>query len=150
MKKLMILTLALATALPMIAQTPDNPPSAAERAQHHVKMLTTLLGLTAAQQQQATTIFTNAENAEQNLHQNERTTHDSLRTAIKNNDAAAIDQIAGTMAQGVAQRISTQAKADAAFYQLLNPEQQTKMSDLQAEHLMDGPGRHGPPMMGFH
>src|SRR5579862_4140168 len=135
MKKLMILTLALATALPVFAQTPSDPPRTADRAQHEVKRLTTLLSLTAAQQQQATTIFANSEKVEQSLRENDKTAHENLRTAIKNNDAAAIDQIAGTMAQSVAQRISAKAKADAAFYQLLTPEQQTKMSDLQAEHL---------------
>jgi len=150
MRKLMILTLALATAFPAVAQTPSNPPSASERAQHHVKMLTALLNLTAAQQQQATTIYTNAENAQQNLHENQKTTHDSLRTAIKSNDSAAIDQIASAMAQSTAQSIATHAKAEAAFYQILTPEQQTKMSDLQSEHLV--PGHHGgePMMMGFH
>jgi Spy/CpxP family protein refolding chaperone len=148
----MIATLALAIAIPAFAQTTTQPPSATERTQHHVKMLTTLLNLTAAQQQQATTIFTAEANAQQNLHESEKSSHDSLRNAIKSNDTAAIDQVAAAMAQSHAQAISTRAKADAAFYQILTPEQQTKMSDLEAEHMegMDGMGHHGSPAMGFH
>ena len=152
MKQLMIATLVLAIAIPAFAQSAPQPPSAAERTQRHVKMLTTLLNLTAAQQQQATTIFTAEANSQQNLHENEKSTHDSLRNAIKSNDTAAIDQISAAMAQSHAQAMSTRAKADAAFYQILTPEQQTKMSDLEAEHMegMEGPGHHGMSGMGFH
>ena len=152
-KQLLVPTLAIAVAIPVLAQTPPKPPSAADMAKHRVKTLTSLLNLTSAQQQQATTIYTNAAKAQQAIIENGKETHDTLRTAIKNNDGATIDQVASTMGQNAAQLTSIKAKADAAFYQILTSDQQTKLSDLESEHLglLDGPGGPGgpPPAMGF-
>lgn len=119
-------------------------------AAHQVKRLTTLLTLTPAQQQQATTIYTAAAKSEQTLHDSEMQSHDSLRAAIKNNDTATIDQVAGSIAQTIAQLTSVRAKANAAFYQILTADQQTKLTELESEHmgLLDGPGGP-PPAMGF-
>jgi Spy/CpxP family protein refolding chaperone len=138
---------AIVTAL---AQTQHTPPNPADIAAHQVKRMTILLSLTSAQQQQATTIYTNAATAEHGILQSDRTNHESLRTAVKNNDAASIDQIAGSIAQSTAQLTSIRAKADAAFYQILTAEQQAKFTELESEHvgLQDVPG--GPPgAMGF-
>jgi Spy/CpxP family protein refolding chaperone len=151
-KRLLVVTLATAIALPALAQTAPKPPSPAEMAKRQVKTLTTLLSLTSAQQQQATTIYTNAATAEQTLRESDKTAHDNLQTAIKNNDAATIDELANTLGQSAAQLTSIKAKADAAFYQVLTAEQQTKLSDLESQHmgLLDGPGGPGgPPAMGF-
>src|SRR5207302_10295979 len=92
-KKLMtILALALACAAPLLySQGPGNPPDPATRAQHHIQMLTKVLNLTPAQQQQATTIFNNTITGESSFHDSMKTAHQSLQTAIKNNDAAGID-----------------------------------------------------------
>jgi Spy/CpxP family protein refolding chaperone len=52
----------------------------------------------------------------------------------------------------MAQSTSIHAKADAAFYQILTPEQQTKLTELESQHVgpFDGPGGlAGPPAMGF-
>ena len=54
MKHLLAVTLAAASAIPALAQTPPKPPNPADMAKHQVKRLTTLLTLTSAQQQQAT------------------------------------------------------------------------------------------------
>jgi Spy/CpxP family protein refolding chaperone len=152
-KQLLTPTLAIAVAVPVLAQTPPKPPSAADMAKHQVKALTTLLNLTSAQQQQATTIYTNAAKARQTIIESDKGSQDTLRTAIKNNDSAAIDQVANTMAQNTAQLTSIKAKADASFYQILTPDQQAKLSDLESQHLgpLDGPGGPGgpPPAMGF-
>ena len=152
MKKLVTLVLASVIAVPLFGQTPPRPPSSAERAQRQVKALTTLLNLTSTQQQQATTIYGNAAKAEQAVHQSEKDVQESLHNAIKNNDTAAIDEISSTLAQSMAQATSIKAKADAAFYQILSAEQQSKFSDLESQHLggLDGPGGPGgPPPMGF-
>jgi Spy/CpxP family protein refolding chaperone len=151
-KRLLVVTLATAIALPALAQTAPKPPSPAEMAKRQVKTLTTLLSLTSAQQQQATTIYTNAATAEQTLRESDKTAHDNLQTAIKNNDATTIDEVANTLGQSAAQLTSIKAKADAAFYQVLTAEQQTKLSDLESQHigLLGGPGGPGgPPAMGF-
>jgi Spy/CpxP family protein refolding chaperone len=151
LRKLLVLTLALAVAIPALAQSQPKPPNPADIAKHQVKTLTTLLSLTSAQQQQALTIYTNSATAQQTVIETDKTTHDSLHAAIKNNDSAAIDQLASTLAQSNAQLTSIRAKADAAFYQILTAEQQTKYSELESQHIgpPDAPGA-GPGAMGFH
>jgi Spy/CpxP family protein refolding chaperone len=149
-KPQLVAVLACAAVVTAFAQTP--PPSPADIAAHQVKRMTTLLSLTSAQQQQATTIYTNAATAEQSIRQSDRATHESLRTAVKNNDAAGIDQAASTIAQSTAQLTSIRAKADAAFYQVLTADQQAKFTELESEHMgvLGGPGEHGGPgAMGF-
>jgi Spy/CpxP family protein refolding chaperone len=152
MERLVTLALATLIAIPMFGQTSPKPPSPAERAQRQVKALTTLLSLTSAQQQQATTIYINAAKAEQTVHQSEKDVQESLHSAIKNNDTTTIDEISSTLAQSMAQLTSIKAKADAAFYQILSAEQQSKFSDLGSQHLggLDGAGGPGgPPALGF-
>jgi Spy/CpxP family protein refolding chaperone len=151
-KPQLVAVLACAAVVAAFAQTPHTPPSPADIAAHQVKRMTTLLSLTSAQQQQATTIYTNAATAEQSIRQSDRATHESLRTAVKNNDAAGIDQAASTIAQTTAQLTSIRAKADAAFYQVLTADQQAKFTELESEHMgvLGGPGEHGGPgAMGF-
>jgi Spy/CpxP family protein refolding chaperone len=139
----LLLTILAGVTITASAQTQTRP-SAADMTAHHVKRLTTLLGLTSAQQQQATTIYSSADKSEQTLHETEAQSRESLREAVKGNDAATIDQISASVAQTTAQRTSIRAKADAAFYQILTPDQQAKLSELETEHLgLEGPG--GPP-----
>jgi len=149
MRYLIAAILAAMIAIPVSAQTLPKPPSASEMAQHKVKTLTALLNLTAAQQQQAQAIYGSAAKSEQTLHEGEKEAREALRAAIKNDDTAAIDQVAATLGQSMAESTSIRAKADAAFYQILTPEQQSKLSDLESQHLgpFDLPG--GPPAMGF-
>jgi Spy/CpxP family protein refolding chaperone len=147
-KPLLVIILA-GTAIAASAQTQTRP-SAADMAARQVKRLTTLLSLTSVQQQQATAIYTAAVKSEQALRESDKQSHDNLRAAVKNNDTGMIDQIAAGMAQTMAQLTSIHAKADAAFYQILTSDQQTKMGELESEHLgpLDGPGGP-PPAMGF-
>jgi Spy/CpxP family protein refolding chaperone len=150
-KSLLMTALILVAVATAFAQGGRTPPSPTDIANHHVKMLTTVLSLTSAQQQQATAIYTNSAKAEQTIREAEKGNRENLRTAVKNNDSASIDQIAGTMAQSNAQLTSIHAKADAAFYQILTPDQQSKFNELESEHMgfMGGPGR-GPGGMEFH
>jgi Spy/CpxP family protein refolding chaperone len=142
---MLLLIVAVATTV-VIAQTGPKPPDPATMAQHRVQFLTTMLNLSPAQQAQATTIFTNAAQAQSATMQSMHAAHQTLQTAIKNNDGAAIDQAATTIGNLTAQMTSAHAKADAAFLQTLNSEQQTKFSQLEERH---GHGmmmhRHGPP-----
>jgi Spy/CpxP family protein refolding chaperone len=136
----MLLLFGIATTL-LIAQ--PGPPDPAQRVQHHVQFLTTMLNLNAAQQTQATTIFTNAEQGQSTTFQNMKAAHDALQTAVKNNDSAAIDQAATTIGNLTAQMTAAHAKSEAAFMQILNADQQAKYSQLRHH---GGPGmfRHGP------
>lgn len=146
MKRKLTTTFALAVLAigvqSLIAQNtpepPPGPPDPATMAQHRVHFLTSQLSLTAQQQQQALTIFTNAATSQSSMHENMKAAHDSLNTAVKNNDANGITQAANTIGSLTAQATVAEAKADAALYAILTPDQQTKMSQMEAH----GPGMH--------
>lgn len=145
-----LLTAALSVA-PGFAQSAGHQPNPAGRVQHRVEFLTTLLSLTPTQQEQATTIFTNAATADATVHSSLKTAHQGLGDAIKTNNTANIEQFATTIGNLTAQVVANQAKADAAFYQILTPEQQTKLSQFESQNHdhgewgMRGPMHEGPP-----
>ena len=68
-------------------------------AQHQVQRYTTLLSLTPAQVEQATTFFTTEATARQNSRASEHTAHQALEAAIKANDTATIQSTATTLGQ---------------------------------------------------
>jgi Spy/CpxP family protein refolding chaperone len=133
------LVLALAIS-PGLAQNSANAPGPANRVQHRLSFLTTLLDLTSAQQQQATTIFTASANTEAGLRSNMQTARQSLTAAIRNNDVGTIDQLSNTIGALTAQMTSAQAKADAAFYQILTPDQQAKLAQYDSQKRPYGRG----------
>jgi Spy/CpxP family protein refolding chaperone len=138
------------TSIVVMAQH-GTPPDPAKMAQHRIDFLTKHLSLTPQQQQQATTIFGEIANNAKATHDQMRTAHDNLKTAIQKNDTAAIEQAANTIGSLNTQMILAHAKAQAAFYQILTPDQQAKMNDLESRHGMGhghGFGRgfgHGGP-----
>ena len=142
-RAIIVALVALVVGTLLIAQTPPQPPDPATMATRHVDHLTTVLNLTSAQQQQATAIFTTAATAESGVYQSLKTARQRLKTAVTNNDGAGIDQASNTIGGLTAQLVSIQAKANAAFYQILTAEQQSKLAKLESQH---GPGgHHGPP-----
>ncbi|HEY0705116.1 MAG TPA: Spy/CpxP family protein refolding chaperone [Candidatus Acidoferrales bacterium] len=157
MKKLsMLLALAGILAAPAVfAQAADTtaapPPDFAahrqEMIQHRVAYLTTVLTLTSAQQTQITAVMTNAA-GNKPAFSSMKTAHTALETAIHSNDAAAMEQATTTLANLQAQEMLAHAKTEAAIYQLLTPEQQTKMAALDSEHHHGGPGGPGGPRGG--
>jgi Spy/CpxP family protein refolding chaperone len=150
-----LLTSAFATSL-LLAQGPGNRPTPEMMVQHRVEFLTTQLALTSAQQQQATTIFTNAATAGATVRGNLKLAHQNLETAVKNNDTAGIEAAAAAIGNLTAQQTATGAKAQAAFYQILTPDQQAKFAQLGGpDHggfgrggFGGGPGRNGAPSHG--
>ena len=138
--------LAALGLLPMaLAQTPPHtPPTPAGMAQHEVQRYTTLLTLTSAQVEQATTIFTTEATARQTSRASERAAHQAMDAAIKSNDAATIQSAATNMGQLAGEAMAAHALAQAQFYAILTADQKTKFSDLEKEHLVGGPGGHGP------
>lgn len=118
-----------------------QPPDPAQMVQHRVDFLTEKLNLSSAQQKQAATIFTDAATNQKSSHDQMKAAHESLQSAVTKNDGAAIDQAANSIANLMAQSIATRAKAEAAFYQTLTPDQQAKYSQLR---------HRGPGMFGFH
>jgi Spy/CpxP family protein refolding chaperone len=147
----MKLSLALIAALALLpiaqAQTPPThtPPSPALMAQHQVQRYTTLLSLTPAQTEQATTFFTAEATAHQNARASERTAHEAMEAAIKANDAATIQSTSATLGQISGETMAAHALARAQFYAILTADQKTKFDQLEEEHMMGGP-RFGPGM----
>jgi hypothetical protein len=111
-------------------------------AQHEVQRYTTLLTLTPAQVEQATTFFTTEATARQTSWASERTAHQALEAAIKANDTATIQSTANTLGQMAAEQTAAHALARAQFYAILSSDQKAKYALLEKEHMM-GPG-HGP------
>jgi Spy/CpxP family protein refolding chaperone len=128
----LLLTVGLAASL-LFAQKPDGPPDPAVHMQRHLQHLTNMLSLTPAQQQQATTIFNNAASGASSFHNDMKTAHQNLDTAIKNNDQNGITQAATTIGNLTTQMVAAHAKAQAAFYQILTPDQQAKLNQLESE-----------------
>src|SRR6202041_3824424 len=96
--KFSLALVAVLGLLPMAqAQTPPHtPPAPAAMAQHQVQRYTTLLTLTPAQVEQATTFFTAEATAHQNARASERAAHQALEAAIKANDKETIQPPATT------------------------------------------------------
>ena len=147
---LKVIALLALTSVFAMAQR-RNPPDPAQMVQHRVDFLAKHLSLSVQQQQQATSIFTEAASGGKSFHEQMRTAHQNLQAAVEKNDTAAIEQSSNTIGNLMAQMTAAHAKADAAFYQTLTPEQQSKMKDLEAHHGPGmgmhghgGPGRPGP------
>ena len=137
---LAVVTAFLAWSSPLIRAQQHQPPDPAKMIQHRISFLTRELGLSPAQQQQATTIFTDAATNAQPLRDQMKTAHESLRTAVTKNDGAAIDEAASSIGNLMAQSIAVHAKADAAFYQTLTPDQQNQYTQMR---------HHDPGVFGF-
>jgi len=136
--------------LPMAqAQPTRTPPTPAEMAQHEVSRYTTLLTLTAEQQETATSAFTTAASTEQPLHASERTAHQALEAAIKANEVTAIQQAATTLGQIQGEMTAARALAEAKFYASLTDDQKAKYMELERHEWHGGPGGprgpEGPP-----
>jgi Spy/CpxP family protein refolding chaperone len=134
MKKL---TTALLFTAALLSAQPQNPPDPATMAQREVQFLTKRLGLLAAQQTQATTIFTAQFTADAATHASLKTERTNLTAAIQSNNTAVIDQIANQIGTLTAQLTSNDARARAAFYAILTTSQQATYN----QH----PGRDGGP-----
>src|SRR5262249_26451448 len=117
-----------------------TPPDPAQMVQHHVDFLTKQLSLNTQQQQQAATIYTEEANSMQSLHGQFRTAHQNLQAAVQKNDAGGIEQAANAIGNLTSQMTLAHAKADAALFQTLGQEQQSKFTQMQSHH---GRGMHG-------
>ncbi len=120
--------------------TSSTPPDPATIAAHRVDHLTKLLGLSATQAAQATTIFTNAATAITPLETTLRTDRQSIAAAVKSNDTASIESLSSSIGSLTGQIVAIRNKADAAFYVILTPSQQTTLSQSKGFH---GRGEQG-------
>ena len=138
------------------AANPGNgtPPNPSNIAQRQIQRLTTLLDLTPDQVTQATTIFTNAASNSAGIFSNLRSERQALHTAVQNNDSNGISQDSTAIGTLTGQLTGIAASAQAAFYQILTPTQQTKLNSLRggSGRMMGGPPMEpgGPGPRGFH
>jgi hypothetical protein len=144
-----ILLAATMVAQPSGASTTGSTPDPAVMVTHRVAWLTSLLTLTVAQQNQATTIFTNAVNTAKPIHDNLATVEQSMQAAVKSNATATIAQLATTIGSLTGQLVAVHNQAQAAFYALLTADQQAKLNQT-APAGGRGPGMMGGGMMGGH
>jgi Spy/CpxP family protein refolding chaperone len=124
---------------------PNDPGRAEHMIQHRVSYLTTVLSLTSAQQTQVTNILTSAEPNRATIHASMKTAHTNLQNAIHSNDAAAMEAAANSIGTLTAQETLAHAKTEAAIYQVLTADQQTKMAQLETEGGHRGGPGFGPP-----
>ncbi|MGB9610590.1 MAG: Spy/CpxP family protein refolding chaperone [Bryobacteraceae bacterium] len=114
--------------------------------QARVDRLAQVLSLTDDQKAQALKIFTDAQTAAERYRQEMQTARQSLLAAVKTNNLAAIDSAARDIGSATAEITSIEARAEAAFYALLTPEQKQKYDQMPGRGRM--PGVMGPGMMG--
>jgi periplasmic protein CpxP/Spy len=126
------------TANTATEQTGSTSTRSAKMTQHWVSYLTTVLSLTSAQQTQVTNIISTAATSKSSASSSMKTARTTLQNAIHSNDAAAMEQAVNSMSSLIAQNMLARAKVEAAIYQVLTPEQQTKMAQLETER-----GHHG-------
>jgi Spy/CpxP family protein refolding chaperone len=109
----------------------ETSPAGGHRHGRHGAFLSTYLNLTPAQQAQQKSIFEGARKSAQPLRQQLRQTRQSLRAAVQANDTAQIQQLAQTEGSELGQLMATRSAAAAKVHQLLMPEQQQKLNELQ-------------------
>ena len=130
---------ALGTAS-LFAQTP--PP--AQHFQHQGRsgaMMAAALNLTDAQKSQMKSIFQEARQSSQPIRQQLKQTRQSLQAAVQAGDSNQIQQLSATEGTEMGQLAAIHASARAKMFKMLTPEQQQKLSTLQAS--MHG-RHHGP------
>jgi Spy/CpxP family protein refolding chaperone len=78
------------------------------------------------------------------------TAQQNLQAAVQKNDMGAIEQASNTIGNLVGQMTMAHSKADAAMFQILSPDQQSKFTQMQSHHGwgIRGHGRPGGPPPG--
>jgi Spy/CpxP family protein refolding chaperone len=130
---------ALGTAS-LFAQTP--PP--ARHSQHQGQfgaVMAAALNLTDTQKSQMQSIFQEARQSSQPIRQQLRQTRESLDAAVKAGNSDQIQQLSATEGTQMGQLAAIRASAHAKMFKMLTPDQQQKLSTLQAS--MHG-RHHGP------
>jgi len=136
--------LAVSASLAFAQSGTHTPPTPAQMVANQVARLTTLLTLTTAQQASATTIFTAEQTALSGLRTSMDTAHTALTTAVEANDAAGISAAATQTGSLTSQEVLARGTAEAAFYAILTPAQQTTYKALGGPGEGPGGGRGGP------
>jgi Spy/CpxP family protein refolding chaperone len=124
-----------------------TPPTPEEMVERRIERLTTVLELTAAQQQQAKTIFTEEATSAQALHTKLSDAREALQNAVKTTGLDAdIERAAAQLGPLYTQLATVQGKAQAKFLSILTTQQKEKLAAMpELGHGPGGPGRRGGP-----
>ena len=141
MKKSIVTVLAFTTLSASLVFGQATAPTTDQIVANLVKRLTALLTLTTTEQTQATIIYTAEQTALSGLNTSMQTAQTALQTAIKTNSLTGIITQATQIGSLTTQQVEAQGNAEAAFYAILTPDQQTKYSEL---HSVGLGGRGGP------
>lgn len=109
----------------------------------HLNMLTQRLSLSADQESQAKAIFQQLSSATAPIHEQMKALRTEISAAVKANDQAKLAQLATTLGTLTGQAEALHLQAQAKFYALLTPAQQT-----QFDTMIDGHGMGMGPMRG--
>ena len=112
------------------AQRSHTPPTPAQQVENKVARLTALLMLSTTQQASATTIFTTEQTALSTVTASMKTARTALKTAVEANNTAGIATQAAAIGSLTTQEVQATSTADADFYALLTPTQQTQYNKL--------------------
>jgi Spy/CpxP family protein refolding chaperone len=103
--------------------------------EHMLNYFTKALNLTEDQQTQAKTMLTNAEPALKGLMQQQHKIEDQLRDQAQGTyDAKQVQTLAAQKAQIQQQLTIAETQLHHQLYQLLTPDQQTQLKQIEAEH----------------
>jgi Spy/CpxP family protein refolding chaperone len=124
----------------LFAQT---PPTARhfQRQGRSGALMAAALNLTDAQKSQMKAIFDEARQASQPVRQQLKQTRQSLQAAIQAGNSDQIQQLSATEGSEMGQLTAIRASAHAKMFKMLTPDQQQKLSTLQASMHSR---RHGP------
>jgi Spy/CpxP family protein refolding chaperone len=126
----------------------ETPAGGGHRHGHMGAFLSSYLNLTPAQQTQAKSFFQTAHQSAQPVRQQLRQTRQSLRAAIQSNNTVQIQQLASTEGSEVGQLAAIRGTTMAKVYQILTPDQQQKLAQLQqarrASRHSQGAGAQAP------
>jgi hypothetical protein len=106
-------------------------PKSAAKQTRYLNSLAALLSLSTAQKLQAADIFTSASNTRASIKSSLKAARRALKGAVRSYDASGIAQASNALGVLTGQHIASGAAANAAIFQLLTPDQRTKLSQYQ-------------------
>ncbi|HLI85921.1 MAG TPA: Spy/CpxP family protein refolding chaperone [Bryobacteraceae bacterium] len=101
--------------------------------QRQLDRMTRELNLTPSQQSQARSIFSEARQEAQPIRAQLRENSQAMRSAVKAGDMSEINDLSAKQGNLIGQMAGIHNRADAKFYQTLNPEQRTKYDQLRQQ-----------------
>ncbi len=131
----LILPLSFAQAQDSQSIAPHGPMHENTMGGHEFRFLSSYLNLTDDQKTQIKQLLVNEKSSMEPLMQQEHQGHLQMTQLVQSGsfDETKAQTIAASLSQTTAQSMVQRAKVDAEIFQLLTPEQKTKMTQLTAE-----------------